>query len=107
VSKVDEREEGRGLLGEVTVTLETGVDDLDPRRLELQRWLAAHTDTSGRDLAEAKLVAPAWPEPWGLNASVEYQLVIDEELRRAGVRRPINPIGIGWAGPTILVAGTE
>ena len=52
-------------------------------------------------------MAPAWPEPWGLNASVEYQLVIDEELRRANAHRPINPIGIGWAGPTIVVAGTE
>jgi alkylation response protein AidB-like acyl-CoA dehydrogenase len=104
---LDERDEGRGLLGEVTVTLETEVDDLDPRRLELRAWLKAHPSPSGRDLADAKLVAPAWPEPWGLGASVEYQLVIDEELRRAGVRRPINPIGIGWAGPTILVAGSE
>jgi alkylation response protein AidB-like acyl-CoA dehydrogenase len=106
-STLDERDEGRGLLGEVTVSLETGVDDLDPRRLELRAWLKAHPNPSGRDLAEAKLVAPAWPEPWGLGASVEYQLVIDEELRRAGVRRPINPIGIGWAGPTILVAGSH
>lgn len=37
---------------------------------------------------------------------MDYQLLIDDELRRAGVTRPINPIGIGWAGPTILVAGT-
>ena len=35
------------------------------------------------------------------------QLVIDEELRAAGVRRPFNPIGIGWAGPTLLHAGTS
>jgi alkylation response protein AidB-like acyl-CoA dehydrogenase len=107
VSTVDEREEGRGLLAQLTVTLETEVDELDPRRIELRAWLADHPNPSGRELAEAKLVAPAWPAPWGLDASVEYQLVIDEELRRAGVRRPINPIGIGWAGPTILVAGTD
>ena len=25
----------------------------------------------------------------------------------AGVRRPINPIGIGWAGPTLMYAGTD
>jgi 3-oxochol-4-en-24-oyl-CoA dehydrogenase len=106
-NQVDEREKGRGLLAAVTVTLETEVDDLDPRRLELRAWLARHPNPSGRDLADAKLVAPAWPAPWGLDASVEHQLVIDEELRRAGVHRPINPIGIGWAGPTILVAGTE
>jgi alkylation response protein AidB-like acyl-CoA dehydrogenase len=35
------------------------------------------------------------------------QLVIDDELKRAGVRRPTNPIGIGWAAPTILMAGTS
>jgi alkylation response protein AidB-like acyl-CoA dehydrogenase len=35
-----------------------------------------------------------------------HQLLIDDELKRAGVRRPMNPIGIGWAGPTILHAGT-
>jgi alkylation response protein AidB-like acyl-CoA dehydrogenase len=33
--------------------------------------------------------------------------VIDEELRAAGVSRPTNPIGIGWAGPTILHAGSD
>src|ERR1700677_5035713 len=33
-------------------------------------------------------------------------MIIDEELRRAKVQRPINPIGIGWAGPTIVAAGT-
>jgi alkylation response protein AidB-like acyl-CoA dehydrogenase len=54
----------------------------------------------------ARLVAPHWPEPWGRGASVEYQLLIDDELTRAKVQRPINPIGIGWAGPTILYAGT-
>lgn len=35
------------------------------------------------------------------------QLVIDDELDAAGVHRPTNPIGIGWAGPTLLAAGTE
>jgi alkylation response protein AidB-like acyl-CoA dehydrogenase len=32
---------------------------------------------------------------------------VDDELSRAGIRRPENTIGIGWAGPTILYAGTE
>ncbi len=99
-------EEGRGLLAPVTSPPLIEVDEFDPRREELRRWLAEHPHPSGRELADAGLVAPSWPEPWGRNASVDYQILIDDELRRAGVTRPINPIGIGWAGPTILVAGT-
>jgi alkylation response protein AidB-like acyl-CoA dehydrogenase len=59
-----------------------------------------------RRLAEHGYVAPHWPKPWGLDASPVQQLVIDQELRGAGVPRPLNPIGIGWAGPTLLAAGT-
>ena len=81
--------------------------DDDPRRLEIRSWLAEHPDPSGRELAEAGYVAPHWPRPWGLDAEPMHQIVIDDELRRAGVRRPSNQIGIGWAGPTILHAGTE
>jgi alkylation response protein AidB-like acyl-CoA dehydrogenase len=79
----------------------------DPRRLELRAWLAEHPAPSGREVAEAGLVAPHWPRPWGLDADPIHQLIIDDELRRAGVRRPSNQIGIGWAGPTIVHAGTE
>ena len=59
-----------------------------------------------RRLADAGLVAPHWPRPWGLDAGPLQQLAIDEVLRAAGAPRPLNPIGIGWAGPTLLVAGT-
>ena len=81
--------------------------DDDPRRLEVRAWLAAHPSPTGRQLAEAGYVAPHWPKPWGLDADPILQLVVDDELRRAGVRRPANMIGIGWAGPTILAAGTD
>ena len=81
--------------------------DDDPRRIEIRRWLAEHPSPTGRELAEAGLVAPHWPRPWGLDADPIHQLIIDDELRRAGVQRPVNMIGIGWAGPTILMAGTE
>ncbi len=79
----------------------------DPRRVEVRRWLAVHPAPSGRQLAEAGLVAPHWPRPWGVEADPIHQLVIDDELRQAGVSRPANPIGIGWAGPTLLHAGTR
>ena len=81
--------------------------DDDPRRATVRAWLADHPAPTGRQLAEAGYVAPHWPRPWGLEADPIHQLVIDEELRRAGVRRPVNPIGIGWAGPTLIHAGTQ
>jgi alkylation response protein AidB-like acyl-CoA dehydrogenase len=59
-----------------------------------------------RQLADHGYVAPHWPRPWGRDASPIEQLVIDEELKRAFAPKPMNPIGIGWAGPTLLVAGT-
>ncbi len=81
--------------------------DDDPRRTRVREWLARNPEPSGRQLAEAGYVAPHWPEPWGLAADPVTQLVVDDELRRAGVHRPENPIGIGWAGPTIVKAGTR
>ncbi len=80
--------------------------DDDPQRKAVQEWLAEHPRPGGRELAESGYVVPHWPRPWGLDAGPIEQLVIDEELTRAGVRRPDNPIGIGWAGPTIVLAGT-
>lgn len=82
-------------------------DDSDPRREAVRTWLADNPSPSGRQLAEAGYVAPHWPAPWGLDADPMHQLIIDEELSVAGVRRPMNPIGIGWAGPTIVHAGTD
>lgn len=77
-----------------------------PRRAAVRRWLAEHPRPSGRELAHAGYVVPHWPPPYGLDADPAHQLIIDEELDAAGVHRPANPIGIGWAAPTLLVAGT-
>jgi alkylation response protein AidB-like acyl-CoA dehydrogenase len=88
------------------VDFELPADD-DPRRSELREWIAANPSPSARQLAEAGLVAPHWPKPWGLDADAVHQLIIDDEMSRAGIRRPTNLIGIGWAGPTIIHAGTD
>ena len=80
--------------------------DDHPTRLRVREWIEANPNPTGRDLAEAGYVVPHWPAPWGLDADPIDQLVIDDELSRAGVRRPNNQIGIGWAAPTILLAGT-
>ncbi len=79
----------------------------DPRRIVVRDWIRLNPKPSGATLAAAGYVAPHWPAPWGLGADPIHQLIIDEELSRAEIRRPTNPIGIGWAGPTILYAGTD
>lgn len=79
--------------------------DDDPRRIDVRRWLDAHPEPSAVDLADAGYSAPHWPRPWGIDADAELQLIIAQELDRAGVGPVDNQIGIGWAGPTILHAG--
>jgi alkylation response protein AidB-like acyl-CoA dehydrogenase len=92
--------------------------DLPPEaeaaRAAVRSFLARTLDADGRPpldwfsrFAKAGYTAPHWPPPWGLGATPAEQIVIDEELRAARVRRPENPIGIGWAGPTLVMAGTE
>ena len=81
--------------------------DDDPFRRTVRAWFDAHPSPSSRQLAKAGYVAPHWPRPWGIDATPIQQLIVDDELRRVGVKRPYNPIAIGWAGPTIIMAGTE
>ena len=57
-------------------------------------------------LAESGYLTPHWPEPHGLGADPVQQLVIDEELARAGLSRPDLKIG-AWAAPTVIHHGTE
>ncbi|MCV7400240.1 acyl-CoA dehydrogenase [Mycobacterium fragae] len=56
-------------------------------------------------LAEARLLAPHWPAPYGRGAGPAEQLLIDQEMSAAGVDRPDLVIG-WWAAPTILEHGT-
>ncbi|GAY19168.1 acyl-CoA dehydrogenase [Mycobacterium sp. shizuoka-1] len=56
-------------------------------------------------LADAGLLAPHWPKPYGREAAPAEQLLIDSELAKAGVARPDLVIG-WWAVPTILEGGT-
>ena len=95
------------------MALQTSEMDFDlpaedhPARTRVREWIAANPRPTGREMAEAGYVVPHWPAPWGLDADPIEQLVIDDELSRAGIRRPQNAIGIGWAAPTILLAGSD
>ncbi|MDT4947731.1 MAG: 3-oxochol-4-en-24-oyl-CoA dehydrogenase [Pseudonocardiales bacterium] len=62
-------------------------------------------DARRRALADSGYLMPHWPRPYGLDAAPQLQLLIDEELHRAGVARPDLVIA-GWAVPTILRHGS-
>ena len=90
--------------------LELGGDADDATRTAIRREIRAAADLEGqarRDhLADAGLLAPHWPNPYGREADAREQLIIDEELAAAGVGRPILAIG-AWAAPTIIAHGTD
>ena len=79
----------------------------DPRRVDVRRWFTEHPAPRPRELVEAGFVVPHWPRPYGLDADPALQLIIEGEMRRAGVSKPVNPIGIGHCGPIIVALGNE
>jgi 3-oxochol-4-en-24-oyl-CoA dehydrogenase len=88
-----------------------GVVADDPEARAAAREFAASvrelsTEEQRQRLAGSGYLAPHWPRPYGLAASPRAQLVIDEELANAGIRRPDLVIG-AWAVPTILTHGTD
>ena len=91
-----------------------------PVRLELPGGDAALRDSIRAELAEiAKLtgsernaalgaggwVMPHMPKPWGRGAGALEQLIIDEELRSAGLHVPGLAIG-AWVVPALIQYGT-
>ena len=79
----------------------------DAYRMQVRAWIEENPKPNYKQLVDAGYVVPHWPKPYGLEAGPLEQLIIAEEMKRASIKRPQNPIGIGWAGPTILEAGTE
>jgi alkylation response protein AidB-like acyl-CoA dehydrogenase len=75
-------------------------------REQLQKVVEQPATERRTALAEAGLIAPHWPEPYGLGAGPAEQIAVEEELAAAGVVRPELAIG-AWAAPTILAHGTE
>jgi alkylation response protein AidB-like acyl-CoA dehydrogenase len=69
---------------------------------------AGALDRAGRQafLADAGLVSPHYPRPYGRGAGPAAQVVIAQEFARAGLRMVSTTIG-EWALPTILAHGTD
>lgn len=80
----------------------------DPRRLAVRAWFEAHPKPTPEQWLESGYTVPHWPEPWGLAADAELQLIIDGEIERAGLIRPnlINPVAINNCAQSLLTHGT-
>jgi alkylation response protein AidB-like acyl-CoA dehydrogenase len=82
------------------------VADLRPEIADAVAGVASLADDKRQaKLAEAGLLAPHWPAPYGRGAGPAEQLLIDQEMSSAGVIRPDLVIG-WWAAPTIVEHGT-
>jgi alkylation response protein AidB-like acyl-CoA dehydrogenase len=90
----------------VRVELPGGEDEL---RAVIRAELAGIAALAGRDrtaaLAAGGWVLPHMPRPWGRGAGALEQLIIDAELRAAGVAVPGLAIG-GWVVPALIQYGT-
>lgn len=81
----------------------------DPRRAEVRAWFEAHPAPTGEEWLQSGYTVPHWPRPWGLEADAELQLIIDEEIGRAGLTRPsmVNPVAINNCAQSLLTHGTD
>ncbi|HXY67437.1 MAG TPA: acyl-CoA dehydrogenase [Mycobacterium sp.] len=87
--------------------------DLPPEAEELRTRIhadaaeiAALDKQAQRDkLIETGYVMPHWPKPWGRAADAVEQLVIEEEFRAAGIKRPDYGI-TSWVILTLIQHGT-
>ncbi len=117
-------------LGQLTCTQQRDMSvDLGDAESDFRSWvaetldsaLALRNDRPGRQgdyedfetgpqrtlIAEAGLIAPHWPPPWGLDAGPLRQLIIDEEFhKRPALVRP--SLGIAeWILPSLLRAAPK
>src|SRR5579875_1043607 len=91
-----------------TVRVELG-EDAAGLREEIRSELAGIAGLEGREragaLAAGGWVVPHLPRPWGRAAGALEQVVIDQELRAAGIRPPALLIG-AWVIPALIGYGT-
>jgi len=83
--------------------------EAEAHRAEVRAFVAelAEVDKGewDRRIADAGYLVPNWPAPWGRGAGAVEQLVIDEELAAARIRRRHLQVG-AWVLPTLIAHGT-
>jgi alkylation response protein AidB-like acyl-CoA dehydrogenase len=94
--------------------------ELAEYRTKVRGWLTDHAQEAPpredvaerrewqRKLAEAGLAAVTWPAEYGgQGLGPLHQVVVNQEIGRAGVAGSFDVIGVGMLGPTIIAHGTE
>jgi alkylation response protein AidB-like acyl-CoA dehydrogenase len=90
---------GSGVSREVSLDLPAEADAIRVTiGAEADRLGALSGDEQRRALIDSGLMVPHWPRPWGRESGAVEQIVIDEELKRAGVKVP----GMGITGWNIM-----
>ncbi len=79
----------------------------DPRRQAVRGWLGNTPSRHRSSWREPASSPRTGRSPTGSTPIPSTRSSSTRSCARAKVRRPENMIGIGWAGPTLLEAGTE
>ncbi|MCT9087919.1 acyl-CoA dehydrogenase family protein [Streptomyces sp. ASQP_92] len=97
---------GDGARRELRMELPPGAETFRaPARAAIEAARGLDPGAARRALAPTGYAAPHLPAPYGLGAGPVQQLVIQEELRRAGVK--LADLGIAtWVVPSLIAHGT-
>jgi alkylation response protein AidB-like acyl-CoA dehydrogenase len=95
-----------GVAREASLDLPAEAEAARPEVRALAEEVAALPAKEQRQrLIETGYVQPHWPRPWGIEANAGLQLVIEDEFKKAGVKRP--NLGItSWNILTLIQYGT-
>jgi alkylation response protein AidB-like acyl-CoA dehydrogenase len=87
---------GKGITRQVTLDLPPEAEQLRAElRVEAEKLAALSGDEQRQAFIDSGLMVPHWPRPWGRESGAVEQLLIDEELKTAGVKVPAFGI-TGW-----------
>lgn len=93
------RDEVRAFLAANMPAPDEAPEDFHERIAFLRAWQ--------RKLHDARLVALAWPREYGgRGASLGEQIIVDQEMARAGAPELVGAVGLSVIGPTLVEHGT-
>lgn len=96
----------KGVVRENSIDLPAEAEQLRQEvRAEFATWSGLDPKQLREKMIETGYVMPHWPTPWGRAAGAVEQLVIEQEMAEAGIKRP--DFGItGWVVLTMIQHGT-